>query len=175
MTDFETQVAPVPETQRQHVLVVGAGLIGLCSALWLLRFGHRVTLIDREPPLDGASWQQACSYGNACTVAAHGVVPIATPGILWRVPGMLLDPFSPLAIVWRYLPNLAPWLSAFLLSSGKTEVERIAGVLSELIGRAGIAWRPLIEEAGVQHLERRTGCLYLYKTEAQFQAGEHDN
>lgn len=165
----------VPETERRQVLVVGAGLVGLCSALWLQRLGHRVTLIDREPPLGGAGWQQACSYGNACTVAPHGVVPVATPGILWRVPGMLRDPLSPLTIVWRYLPHLMPWLRGFLGSSGKAEVERIAGVLAGLLQHAGTSWRPLIDEAGAQHLERHAGCLYLYQTEAAFQAGERDN
>lgn len=172
--DFGT-TAPVPEAERRHVLVVGAGLVGLCSALWLQKFGHRVTLIDREPPLGNADWTQACSYGNACAVAPHGVVPVATSGIAWRVPGMLLDPLSPLAIVWRYLPHLAPWLLGFLASSRKAEVERIAGMLAELMGGAAAAWRPLMDDAGARHLERHTGCLYLYKTEAEFQAGERDN
>jgi D-amino-acid dehydrogenase len=175
IAEFEANTTSVSESVRRHVIVVGAGLVGLCCAHWLQVLGHRVTVIDREPPLDSASWQQACSYGNACTIAPHGVVPIATPGVARRVPGMLLDPLSPLAIVWRYLPHLAPWLRAFLASSGKAEVERIAGVLAGLLQYAAASWRPLMAEAGVQHLERHGGCLYLYKTEAQFQAGEREN
>ena len=174
-THATTQTGLLPETERRHVLVVGAGLVGLCSALWLQRCGHRVTLIDREPPLDGARWRQACSYGNACTMALHGVVPVATPGVLWRVPGLLRDPLSPLAVVWRYLPHLAPWLRGFLASSGKAEMERIAGVLAGLLQSAATSWRPLIDEAGAQHLERRAGCLYLYRTKAEFEAAERDN
>ncbi len=166
------EIAPLPETERRHVLVIGAGLVGLASALWLQKAGHRVTVIDREPPLAGASYKQACSYGNACTIAPHSVVPVATPGIAWRVPGMLANPLGPLAIVWRYLPHLAPWLRAFVASSSKDEVERIAAVLSGLLVQADAGWRPLIHEAGAKALERRHGCLYLYKTEAQFQAAE---
>jgi glycine/D-amino acid oxidase-like deaminating enzyme len=169
------QAEPVAEVERRHVLVIGAGLVGLASARWLQKHGHRVTLIDRDPPLPGASWRQACSYGNACTVAPHGVVPVATPGLTWRVPGMLAKPTGPLAIVWRYLPSLAPWLRAFLRSSSTAEVERIAGVLSDLLGRADGAWRPLIEESGSGDLLRKNGCLYLYKTEAEFAAAEADN
>ncbi|MEK1931166.1 MAG: FAD-dependent oxidoreductase [Pararhizobium sp.] len=168
------EVLPLPETERRHVLVIGAGLVGLGSALWLQKAGHHVTIIDRGPPLGDAPYEQACSYGNACTVAPHSVVPVATPGIAWRVPGMLLNPLGPLAIVWRYLPYLAPWLRAFLASSGKAEVERIATVLSDLLAQADAAWRPLVDEAGAQPLERRHGCLYLYKSEAQFQAAESD-
>jgi D-amino-acid dehydrogenase len=166
------EIAPLPETERRHVLVIGAGLVGLASALWLQKAGHRITVIDRQPPLAGASYEQACSYGNACTIAPHSVVPVATPGIAWRVPGMLANPLGPLAIVWRYLPHLAPWLRAFVASSRKDEVERIAAVLSGLLIQADAGWQPLVHEAGAKALERRHGCLYLYKTEAQFQAAE---
>ncbi|ANP91321.1 hypothetical protein BA011_37525 (plasmid) [Rhizobium leguminosarum] len=67
--------------------------------------------------LGDASYRQACSYGNACTFAPHGVVPVATPGVIWRVPGMLLNPLGPLAIVWRYLPQLTlSALTGYLVS-----------------------------------------------------------
>ncbi|MGO4833387.1 NAD(P)/FAD-dependent oxidoreductase [Rhizobiaceae sp. 2RAB30] len=173
--DLDTAPQPVAEHERRHVIVVGAGLVGLGSALWLQKFGHRVTLVDREPPLADAAWRNACSYGNACTVAPQSVIPVATPGVAWRVPGMLLDPLGPLAIIWRYLPNLAPWLRAFLASSGKEEVERIASELSRLLGQADAAWRPLFEDARAAHLVRRTGCLYLYKSETQRQGAEAGN
>lgn len=168
-------LAPLPAEQRKHVAIIGAGLVGLCSALWLQRLGHRVTLVDREPPLDGASYLQACSYGNACTVAPHGVVPLATPGMAWLVPGMLLNPMGPLAIIWRYLPQLAPWLRAFLASSRKSEVDRISGVLASLLDHADAAWRPLLGQAHAEELRRDTGCLYLYKTEAQYRTAEFGN
>ncbi|TBZ24823.1 NAD(P)/FAD-dependent oxidoreductase [Rhizobium leguminosarum] len=166
---------PLPDAERRHVAVVGAGLVGLCSALWLQRTGHRVTIVDPAPPLGDASYRQACSYGNACTFAPHGVVPVATPGVIWRVPGMLLNPLGPLAIVWRYLPQLVPWLRAFLASSGKSEVERIAGTLAVLLSHADAAWQPLVTQAGVEWLKRHDGCLYLYKSEAQFRAADAEN
>ncbi|MFW8588454.1 NAD(P)/FAD-dependent oxidoreductase [Rhizobium beringeri] len=155
--------------------VVGAGLVGLCSALWLQRMGHRVTIIDPAPPLGDASYRQACSYGNACTFAPHGVVPVATSGVIWRVPGMLLNPLGPLAIVWKYLPQLVPWLRAFLASSTKAEVERIAGTLAMLLSHADAAWQPLVTAAGAERLKRHDGCLYLYKSEAQFRAADAEN
>ncbi|MGO4115938.1 NAD(P)/FAD-dependent oxidoreductase [Rhizobium ruizarguesonis] len=166
---------PLPDAERRHVAVVGAGLVGLCSALWLQRMGHRVTIIDPAPPLGDASYRQACSYGNACTFAPHGVVPVATSGVIWRVPGMLLNPLGPLAIVWRYLPQLVPWLCAFLASSTKAEVERIAGTLAVLLSHADAAWQPLVRQAGAERLKRHDGCLYLYKSEVQFRAADAEN
>lgn len=166
------ELRPLPDAERGHVAVVGAGLVGLCSSLWLQRMGHRVTIIDPAPPLGDASYRQACSYGNACTFAPHGVVPVAMPGVIWRVPGMLLNPLGPLAIVWRYLPQLVPWLRAFLASSTRAEVERIAGTLAVLLSHADAAWQPLVTQAGAERLMRHDGCLYLYKTEAQFRAAD---
>ncbi|MBY3367059.1 MULTISPECIES: NAD(P)/FAD-dependent oxidoreductase [Rhizobium] len=169
------ELQPLPDAERRHVAVVGAGLVGLCTALWLQRMGHRVMIIDPAPPLGDASYRQACSYGNACTFAPHGVVPVATPGVIWRVPGMLLNPLGPLAIVWRYLPQLVPWLRAFLASSTKAEVERIAGTLAALLSHADAAWQPLVTQAGAEGLKRHDGCLYLYKSEAQFRAADAEN
>ncbi|MGO8541021.1 NAD(P)/FAD-dependent oxidoreductase [Rhizobium leguminosarum] len=169
------ELQPLPDAERRHVAVVGAGLVGLCTALWLQRMGHRVMIIDPAPPFGDASYRQACSYGNACTFAPHGVVPVATPGVIWRVPGMLLNPLGPLAIVWRYLPQLIPWLRAFLASSTKAEVERIAGTLAVLLSHADAAWQPLVMQAGAERLKRHDGCLYLYKSEAQFRAADAEN
>lgn len=165
---------PLPEADRLDVAVVGAGIVGLSSALWLQRAGHRVTLIDREPPQPGSDYTHASSFGNACTMAFGAVLPVAMPGILTRVPGMLLDRQGPLSIFWRDLPALTPWLWSFLQSSSLREVERIVAVLGLLVRHAEAGHSPLIQEAGVPDLLRRTGCLYLYRTEKQFQQAAQD-
>lgn len=162
------------EIHKQSVIVIGAGFIGLTAALTLLRDGHRVTIVDRAPPLDGSDYRHACSYGNACTIAPHGVVPVATPGVAWRVPGMLANPLGPLAIDWKYLPRLAPWLLGFLSASRGARVERIAATLSTLLKQADATWRPLMEEAGAMDLREEHGCLYLYKSNADRAASDRD-
>ncbi len=60
-----------------HVVVIGAGIVGVCSALSLQREGFRVTVIEREAPGQGAS------FGNGAVIGEEAVVPVATPGILW--------------------------------------------------------------------------------------------
>ena len=77
---------------KHHFTVVGAGTVWVCTALYLLRDGHRVTLLDRLAPGMG------CSFGNGGLIQTGACMPIATPGVLRQVPRMLLDPDGPLII-----------------------------------------------------------------------------
>ena len=56
----------------KDIAVVGAGVVGVCCALSLLRDGHRVTLIDRQGPGEGTS------FGNGAVLPTESVVPVAT-------------------------------------------------------------------------------------------------
>ena len=94
------------------VIVVGAGITGVATALNLIRRGFKVTLIDRVQP--GSPHQT--SYGNAGLLARSGIIPISTPGLLKKIPKMLIDPESPLFVKWSYLPKLIPWLIPFIRS-----------------------------------------------------------
>ncbi|MFD2436411.1 FAD-dependent oxidoreductase [Modicisalibacter luteus] len=98
---------------RPDVVVVGAGLIGLSSALKLCQEGLRVLVIDRDEPGKGAS------FGNAGYLATELVNPLSTPDTLRRAPGLLLDPHGPLALPPHYLPALMPWLLRFTLAARK--------------------------------------------------------
>ena len=156
------------DTQPRHFAVIGAGIIGVSTALYLQRDGHRVSLIDHRPPGEGAS------MGNAAVIAAGACEPVAMPGILWRVPGMLRDPLGPLAIRWGYLPQIAPWLLRFVAASRPDRVEASSIALRELSLRCRDAYRPLTEAAGIAHMIRDTGWLSVYRTEASFAAAEEE-
>ena len=95
--------------QRDKVLrrvsVIGGGITGISAAIFLRRDGHAVTLYDPGDPGTGTS------SGNAEVISTGGIIPTATPYVLKRVPKMLLDPYGPLTIRWRYLPQIAPWLA----------------------------------------------------------------
>ena len=91
-----------------HVVVIGAGIVGAATAIELLRDGHRVTILEPGEP----GGEQAASYGNGTLLNPSSVIPMSSPGIWRKVPGWLADPLGPLAIRWRYLPRLLPWLDA---------------------------------------------------------------
>ena len=147
---------------KDHVTIVGAGLVGLCTAAWLQQDGRPVRLIDPGGPGEGAS------YGNAGIVSTSGVTPVATPGILRRVPGMLLDPLGPLAIRPTYLPRLLPWLARFVAASRGPEVEQIAKALAALSLDAITHYEPLLQAADAEDLLVRNGSIYLYESEQQW-------
>ena len=146
----------------KHVLVIGAGVVGVCTALYLLRDGHRVTLVDRGAP------GEATSFGNAGCLNGSSVVPIATPGMLAQVPRWLLDPMGPLTIRWRYLPSLAPWLWRFVRAGRPERVAEIAKALRPMVGPTVAMHRDLARAADAEALVRQVGHLHVYRSEAEF-------
>ena len=153
-----------PASSPRHVVVIGAGIVGVCSALALLRAGFRVTLLERDAPGQGAS------FGNGAVIGEAAVVPVATPGLLRKVPGMLLDPRGPLALRWSYLPRIAPWLLRFAAASRPKRVEQISIALAALLEGSFAAFDRLLEMADAADMLRRTGWLCVYETEAGLEA-----
>ena len=149
----------------RHIAIIGAGAVGVISAIEALREGHRVTLIDAGDP----GGEQAASYGNAGWLSSHSVIPPAEPGVWKKVPGYLMDPLGPLAIRWSYLPKALPWLIQYLLS-GWTEarVEKTARALRDLLKDAPLLHRKLAEEAGVPDLIERNGVMHVFPSRAPF-------
>ena len=148
------------------VAVLGAGAVGACAALALQRRGFAVTLIDSGEPGSGAS------YGNAGILSCSGVVPVATPTILKRVPKMLLDPLSPLAVRWSYLPKLAPWLWQFVRAGAPDRVEAIARALAPLSHACIGHWRDMLGTDVFRAQVREVGNLAVYKTDASFETAQ---
>jgi len=151
----------------KHVVVIGAGIVGACTAVEALREGFRVTILDPAEP----GGEQSASYGNGCWLSPMSVIPPAVPGLWKKVPGFLMDPLGPLAIRWSYLPRVAPWLIRYL-RAGWTwgQVEEVARALRPLVVDAPALHKALADEAGVGHLIERRGLIYIYPSRADFEA-----
>jgi D-amino-acid dehydrogenase len=151
----------------RHVAIIGAGVVGAACALELLRDGNRVTIIEPGEP----GGEQAASYGNGTLLNPSSVIPMSTPGIWKKVPGYLRDPLGPLAIRWRYLPWLWPWLRRFVTAgSSARKIEATARALQPLLAEAPERHRALAEEAGVGDLITRQGVLFVFPDRAAFEA-----
>ncbi|VVD72321.1 NAD(P)/FAD-dependent oxidoreductase [Pandoraea terrigena] len=141
------------------VVVIGGGLVGVCTAAYLQRAGHAVVIVDRQ------SVRQAASLGNAGCINGSSVVPIAMPGVLWQVPGWLMQPDGPLVLRWGYLPRMVPWLMRFVAASQPARVTAQAHALRALLGPALDAYQPLLDDAGANDLVSRRGYLIAYSSQ----------
>lgn len=155
-------------SQSQDVVIIGAGFVGIATAMWLQKSGHKVTLIDPQPFAEGAY------FGNACTIATYANIPVGTPSTLKKIPQLLFDPCSPLSISWSYLPRLTPWLMRFAWASRPSQVEYIGQQLGVLLSHAHSALMPLIETARGDDLVKKNGTLYLYGSEAGLTKAQPD-
>src|ERR1700736_2845428 len=101
----------MPAPLKTDVAIIGAGIIGLTTALRLAASGRDVVVVDPNEAGSGAS------FGNAGAVAAYGCAPIGNPDVLRDLAGLLFNPDSPLAIRPAALPGLLPWLMRFIRQS----------------------------------------------------------
>ncbi len=145
--------------------VVGAGIVGVSSALFLQEDGHAVTLVDPASPGSGTS------SGNAGVISVSSVMPLMTPDTLRKLPGMLANPMGPLRLRWRYLPRLLPWLLRAALASRKSTVERATTGIQALASRALPAHEVLIQRAGAGGFFRSKGWMKVAIDRAAFERG----
>ena len=143
---------------KADVIVIGAGMVGICCASFLQRLGRKVTIIDRVPP------GESCSFGNAGSLSWSSCVPISVPGLLPKVPGWLLRRDGPLTIRWKYLPSLVPWLWKFIRAGNVEQVEASAIALSNLHRPSLDLHRELAKDAGVSNLVCSTDYLHVYSS-----------
>lgn len=144
------------QLHRPEAIVIGAGIVGLCTAYFLVEAGMPVTIIAPSEP--GAE----CSSGNAGSLASGAVAPLAMPGVLKQAPSMLLDPTGPLYVPTGYLLQVAPWMARFVAASRQTRVAEIAQALHALIGNAVADHKNMASRTGCRDLISDTGQLHLY-------------
>lgn len=153
-------------TANHDIVVIGAGIIGLASALSLSRQGRRVLMLDKQEPGMGAS------YGNAGHMATEQVFPIADASILMRLPKMLLDPMGPLRLDWRHFPKALPWFTRLLWNLRPEPYQAsVAGIRSLNEASLG-AWRRLLESVNGRHLLKEDGSFLVYEEENSREAIE---
>ena len=149
---------------KQDIVVIGAGIVGVSSALWLRRDGHQVTLVD---PL-GAG--EATSYGNAGVIAVGSIVPVTAPGLLLKASKMVFDPMSPLFLRWGYLPRLLPWLVPYLRQASDARCRQIAGGLHDLLSDAVEQHQAIARGGEAEEWLVPSDYLFVYKDRAAYEA-----
>ncbi len=155
-------------SKSKQVVVIGAGIVGVCTGLFLQREGHKVTIIDPKPP------GRSTSFGNSGVIAVGNVYPISTPGNWKQIPKMLTDPISPLNLRWSYLPKMMPWLLRFLASGTANKVNQISHEIAALNKDAVAAHNILLKVFRIDGIVKPTGWLKVYSTSEAFSRAAAD-
>src|SRR5438132_10985429 len=111
----------------KRVLIIGGGVIGLCTAYYAARQGHRVTVIDRDRADD-----EGCSFQNAGMIVPSHFVPLAAPGMVTLGLKWMWNPASPFYIQPRASRDLLEWCWRFWRSANVAHVRRAAPLLRDL-------------------------------------------
>lgn len=155
-----------PLPSRHDVLVLGAGIIGVSTALHLQRRGLRVCLVDREEPGSPA----AASYGNAGLIERASVVPYAFPRAPLTLLRYALNGQPEVRYDWRALPGMARWLWAYWQQSAAVPLAAAARDMLPLIERSVEEHTALVRAAGLEGLVRDGGWIDVYRERQAFAA-----
>jgi D-amino-acid dehydrogenase len=144
----------------KHVVIIGAGVIGLSAAVECLRRGHRVTILEREGANHGG-----CSFGNAGMIVPSHFVPLAAPGMVALGLKWMWNAKSPFYIKPRLNWDLVAWAYRFWRASTPERVARAAPVLRDLHLASREAYARMAESGADFGLAQK-GLLMLCKTAA---------
>lgn len=147
-----------------EVIVIGAGMVGVSTALHLRLRGHEVMLIDRAAPGEGTS------FGNAGIIQREAVIPYAFPRGAGEVLRAALRRGVDISYHRSALVANAGVLLRYWWNSAPARHRRISRAYASLITHCLIEHAPLIELAGAQELIRRDGWLEAYRSESQLAA-----
>jgi len=153
--------------EDRHVVVVGAGVIGVCCAYFLARRGVGVTVLERDEVGKGAS------YGNAGTIApGHG--PINKPGRVKQALKSLNDPLSPLYVAPRFDPSVIRWLWRFSRTCTQSHLDYCMSALAPLGHETSNLFEQLVSEEDLDCGYRQAGYYEVYRTEEALQAAAEE-
>ncbi|MCY4035787.1 MAG: FAD-dependent oxidoreductase [Hyphomicrobiales bacterium] len=146
------------------IVVAGAGIVGVSTAVWLQRAGFEVVLVDREGPAAGTS------HGNAGILAAASVTPVTMPGLVGKAPLMLLDRNAPLFLRLGYLPRLLPFLGPYLSRCNERDVRRYADGMAPLVYDTVAQHKALAAGTDAESFIEEGDYCFGYASHAEFKA-----
>ena len=144
------------EEKKIRIGVIGAGIQGVCNALFLQKKGFEVTLFDRDEPGNSAT------YGNAGHFSPYAAVPLNRPDVLLDIPSMLLGSRGPLALKWNYVFKMIPWFIKFIMNCSKKNMMHTAKNMHQILALALPAYDELFEEVDINGLVENKGIIYIW-------------
>ncbi len=145
--------------KKLKIGIIGAGIQGVCNALYLQKKGFDVTLFDRDEP------GNAASYGNAGHFSPYASVPLNRPDILSDVPQMLISSRGPLALKWNYIHKMLPWALKFIINCTENKMMHTAKYMHQILNLSLPAYDELFDEVDIDGLIENKGILYVWNNQ----------
>jgi len=142
----------------KSVIIIGGGIIGLCSAYYLAKEGVEVTVIDKSDMADG------CSYGNAGMIVPSHIIPMAQPGVIHQGIKWMFNAKSPFYIKPALSMDLLAWLIQFYKNSNQDHVNKSLVPLRNLSFFSKELYREF-EQSANEFGYQEKGLLMLYNSE----------
>lgn len=150
--------------RKFDTIILGAGIIGVSTALHLQARGHAVCLIDKKDPGEGTS------YGNAGLIERSSVIPYSFPRGLANLIKYGLNNRTDVRYDLAYMPKLAPWLFQFWRHSSADGLAKATKAMLPLVEASVTEHDFLIDQAGCQNLVQSKGWLEAFCSEQAFDA-----
>ena len=140
-----------------HIGIIGGGIIGLSSAYYLSKGGHKVTIIEQGELKEG------CSFGNAGMIVPSHFIPLATPGMISKGMRWMFSSTSPFYVRPRLNGDLIKWGYQFYRHSTKEHVERSIPALKEISLLSKAMYQQLARELPFDFGYNERGLMMLYQ------------
>ncbi len=145
---------------KGNITIIGAGIIGLCSAYYLTKAGFKVTLLEQGDLVDN------CSSGNAGMIVPSHFVPLAAPGMISKGIKWMFNSKSPFYVKPSLNPKLISWGLKFWKHANQKHVDHAAEPLRDLHLLSKQLYDELAQEPDLDFGLEKKGILMLYKTQA---------
>ena len=148
--------------KRKKIAIVGAGIVGISSGIYLAKRGCDVTLIDKD--FQG----KPASYGNASWLSSPSITPVLMPGIVKKIPKLLFSKDGPLFLRFPGFIKIIPFLLKYLTYANKNKVEHISKNLAYLLKDSVNEHKQLAEGTNATKWIEDSPFLFIYKNKTDF-------
>ena len=149
----------------KSIIIIGGGIIGLCSAYYLQKEGHKVTVIDKSDFSSGAS------YINAGYITPSHIISLAAPGMINKGIKWMFNSSSPFYVKPRLNYDFLKWSLAFKKSATAQKVEKAIPVIKDINLLSRELYQEMKNSNEFDFFHQHKGLLMYYQTE---KAGEEE-
>ncbi|MBK50457.1 MAG: FAD-dependent oxidoreductase [SAR202 cluster bacterium] len=152
------------------IIIIGGGVIGICTAYYLSSYGQKVTVLDKGKIGHGSS------FGNCGLIVPSHSIPIAAPGVVLQGLKWMFDSTSPFYIKPRFNYELIMWLWKFMKACNYRKTQKGIEALVKLTTESmGLYEQIMDANPELDCNFRKDGLLMVYKTAEGYSLGLHES